>query len=206
MACTKGSEYRSSYKFLVSFPNAGGREGKEGAKGAAAARPTEFREVPRPLRSREAGPEPPDLEAAEGSVNAPARGLNLSAVEGPWPAATLAGTPLGVPNPNAHHGCGGDGSQPRTWQLPAAPRTAHFRRRAGRPGCSVGPPGSKALRSHKGSGPFRGSAPPSSGPSPLREERARPTESPVSKAFGIWSSSRSSLLNSPTPPPPEILG
>lgn len=113
--------------FLILFSTVGRREGK--VQEARQHRgPAEFQEVPRP--PPEKGPEtqdwsPPNLEAVEGSCTAPARGLNLSVVEGPVTSATMAGIPVGVPGPDTHHGCCGDGgssSQARTWQLLAALR------------------------------------------------------------------------------------
>lgn len=105
----------------------------------------------------------------------PARGLNLSAVEGPETTATMAGTPLGVPGlGNTHHDCSGQGSSgSRTWQLPAAsPLLTSGAGPAVRPAAAQEPPGSNALCSDKGSGLFQGQLHPSLSPAPLCEERA----------------------------------
>lgn len=56
--------------FPVLFSTVGGRYGKEGVKGAAAARPAEFREVPRPPPAKGAarqGRSSPNLEAVQES-------------------------------------------------------------------------------------------------------------------------------------------
>lgn len=102
---------------MVLFSIAGAREVR---RSRAAARPAQCRVVPRP---------PPVSPSAKSQTSTRWRGelseaLNPSAVKKPGRAATVAGTALGNPGPNTHHGCSGGGSRPRTWQLSAAPQNS----------------------------------------------------------------------------------
>lgn len=186
MSVTKDSDNVLDFFF---FPTVGRREGKEGAAGAAAPRPAEFREVPRPPPAR--GPEsqgwsPPNLEAAEGSRMAPARGLNLRVAEGPgpWrprPRRSPARRPRPRHSPWLPRRRWRQRPGSRTWQLPAAPRQ---RTSGARPvgGWRRKPPGRNVPRPQEGSAPFSGCGAPSYGPAHPREELARPPRALVAMA------------------------
>lgn len=181
------------------FQLSGGRERKEGARGAGAARPAEFPELPRPPPAspsegfRDARPEPRRPRSGGGGADRPRPRLYPWHGQGTRERAPCSAPTLTMAATAAAPGLGRGSSRRR-------PRTAHFRRRAGRRAVALEPPGSNALPLAQ---TFRGGAPPSRGPAPSacgsRETKgggALVSDSDPG-ALGVGSSSPSSLPSRP---------